>query len=309
MTMNASTTHGSPETSVRQAPTWDGTTLTLHAIKVSKGGADALWFGTKHGTIGAFVLSRWLLTQRMGLRVLSVLLALAILWVVSHPQTDRIIVHDVITGAQTQAHAGARPLVRVITTIKVIVAPSSSLLASDRVPRPAVSQNLDGYLLHAPSISSGTIQRALEAMGSPMATAIWYGPGGEEKRMSNYIFDAGKVTGVDPAVMLAISYNESHAGRDGMAASTHSLGNQRPSHSLTPVITGSDGSYAYFDNWGQGVDAQVALLRRYATGQGFGHAMPRWSDAVSVYAPVGDFNSPSGYLAVVLGKIHDWEAR
>jgi len=210
------------------------------------------------------------------------------------------------------ADAASLSQVKVVTRVltRVIVQPSEALRATDRLTRPAVTSNLSGYILHSPSISSGTIQRALEAMGSPLATAIWYGPGGVQKRMSNYLYDAGKATGVDPAVMLAISFNESHGGRDGAASSTYSIGNERPwSDNGVPMECWHGSCYRFHTSWAQGVDAECILLRSYALGlHGFAK-MPRWIDAVSVYAPAGDQNNPASYAAVVYGKLHDWETR
>lgn len=225
------------------------------------------------------------------------------------PLTTGSTIASPVAVSIASAAAQTRTIVRTKIVLVLSRAVAARQRAQDAVPRPAITSNLSAYILHSPSISSGTIQRALEAMGSPMASATATDSHGVTKNLAQYVYDAGRVTGVDPAVMLAVFFNESHGGRDGMARLTHSLSNQRPSGVLTPIISGSDGAYQYFNTWADGVDAQVALFRRYATGQGFGHAMPRWIDAVDTYAPSADFNSPSGYLAVVLSKIHDWEVK
>ena len=299
--MNSSTTHGSiPALSVRQP--FSGDTCNLAAIKASKG----VWFMLKHSTLGAFVISRWLLTQKLGLRVLTVLLALCIYWIVGHPQTDRVIVHDVIAGSQVEAHAAAAETVRVIT--RVVVGPSASLRLSDAVHRPAISPNLDGYLLHAPSISSGTIQRALEAMGSPMAMATATDSHGLTKNMSQWIYDEGRALGVDPALLLAVCKHESSCGREGVARCSKSLSNQRPTTFNTPQCPGSDGWYQAFPDWGHGVDGMYQLLWRYGHGFGF-PVMKTWRDAVGTWAPPSDFNDDAAYAADVYNTIFRWEGR
>ena len=209
--------------------------------------------------------------------------------------------------------ASAAGQTRTIVRTKIVLVLSRAVAArqraQDAVPRPAVTSNLSAYILHSPSISSGTIQRALEAMGSPMAGATATDSHGVTKNLAQYLYDAGRVTGVDPAVMLAVCAHESSCGKYGVARCSKSLSNQRPTTENTPICPGADGYYQAFSDWTQGVDGMYQLLWKYGHGFGGFTAMHTWAQAVNTWAPAADHNDPAGYSADVYSKIASWEGR
>lgn len=163
--------------------------------------------------------------------------------------------------------------------------------------------NDTGSILAPPSTSVQAIWRALWAMGSPLAdNDLRFQTDQGTKTPAEYIYDSGLATGVDPAVVVGFCYVESHCGRLGLAAITHSLGNERPSANLQPVIATGDGFYAYHATWFAGIDAIYRLLLSYAH-----HGLMTVSAAVPVWAPPSDNNTPDAYTAGVLGEMQRLE--
>ncbi len=152
--------------------------------------------------------------------------------------------------------------------------------------RVALSANLDGALMHAPSVSVAALRAALQAAGSPALDAAY----ADHKDAAEYIWDSGRVLGVDPAVVMAIFQHESAFGTRGMARQTRSVGNIRPLPGQ-PQLNG----YRLYASWQQGIDDCYRLLRSYAA-NGAG-TIPQ---AIPVWAPPSDNNDDSAYIASVL---------
>jgi len=152
--------------------------------------------------------------------------------------------------------------------------------------RVALAANLDGALMHAPSVSVAAIRAALQAAGSPALDAAY----ADHKDAAEYIWDSGRVLGVDPAVVMAIFQHESAFGTRGMARDTRSVGNIRPLPGQ-PQLNG----YRLYASWQQGIDDCYRLLRSYAA-----NGASTIPQAIPVWAPPSDNNDDSAYIASVL---------
>lgn len=153
--------------------------------------------------------------------------------------------------------------------------------------RPAIAPNPQGEILHAPSVSVRAIWLTLLQGGSPLADDTARRGG---RTYAQYIWDAGRASGVDPAILMGMFNVESHYGRDGVARLTHSPGNMRVSQPGQPAIQG----YASYPDWFAGIDATDALLRRYA-----GAGMATVDAAIPTWAPSSDHNDTAAYIVIV----------
>lgn len=143
-------------------------------------------------------------------------------------------------------------------------------------------------LLAPPSISIDAIKQVLTKARSPLAAdAVLHGG----RTYAEYIWDKGKATGVDPAVMMAFFNEESNYGTRGVAVATHNPGNIRPFAGRRNYCS-VYGCYAYAVNWFQGIDDTYNLLRTYATTKGLRTA----AQAVPVWAPSNDHNDDSIFI-------------
>lgn len=121
------------------------------------------------------------------------------------------------------------------------------------------------------------------------------------------LYDNGKLYGIDPVWPLAIFWNESNFGRAGEARVSRSIGNLRcldQAHYGDLHTWCADG-YAQFPTWNAGIEACYRLLAGpLYVGDGrttIERIIPRW-------APSGDGNSPSHYIAVVQAAVSLWRA-
>lgn len=143
--------------------------------------------------------------------------------------------------------------------------------------------------MHVPSVSVAAIRSALAAAGSPALGASY----ADGKDAAEYIWDAGRVLGVDPAVVMAIFHHESVFGTQGMARLTNSVGNIRPLAGQ-PSLDG----YRLYRSWQEGVDDCYRLLRSYAQ-----HGAATVPQAIPVWAPPSDNNDDSAYISSVLSTM------
>jgi len=151
--------------------------------------------------------------------------------------------------------------------------------------RRALAPNIGFRILAAPSVSVTAIRAELRRVGSPLLYTTW----ADGKDAAQYMWDAGRVLGVDPALLLAFFLHESHYGTRGMARLTFSVGNIRPL-SGQPELNG----YRFYRTWEDGVDDTYRLLRRYAH-----RGAPDVASAVPVWAPSSDNNNVAAYIASV----------
>ncbi len=158
-------------------------------------------------------------------------------------------------------------------------------LIGDRA-RAALATNQDGDIMHAPSVSVTAIRDALQAAGSPLLSATF----ADHKDAAEYIWDEGRVLGVDPAVLMGIFQHESGLGTQGMARQTNSIGNIRPVGNQ-PQLAG----YRLYSSWQEGIDDCYRLLRSYVRG-----GATTVATAIPVWAPPSDNNDDSAYISSVL---------
>jgi len=158
-------------------------------------------------------------------------------------------------------------------------------LIGDRA-RGALATNQDGDIMHAPSVSVTAIRDALQAAGSPLLSATF----ADQKDAAEYIWDEGRVLGVDPAVLMGIFQHESGLGAQGMARQTNSIGNIRPVGNQ-PQLAG----YRLYSSWQEGIDDCYRLLRSYVRG-----GATTVASAIPVWAPPSDNNDDSAYISSVL---------
>lgn len=160
--------------------------------------------------------------------------------------------------------------------------------------RGALASNPQGLIMHVPSVSVTAIRSALRDAGSPALDAGY----ADHKDAAEYIWDAGRVLGIDPAVLIAIFHHESVFGTQGMARLTNSVGNIRP----LPGQPSLDG-YRLYRSWEEGIDDCYRLLREYAD-----NGATTVSQAIPVWAPPADNNDDSAYVASVMdtmGALYD----
>ncbi len=164
--------------------------------------------------------------------------------------------------------------------------------------RGAMAANPEGAIMHVPSVSVAAIHSALQAAGSPVLDAAY----ADHKDAAEYIWDSGRVLGVDPAVVMAMFHHESVFGTQGMARQTLSIGNIRPLAGQ-PQLNG----YRLYSSWQQGIDDCYRLLRSYAH-----NGAATVPQAIPVWAPPTDNNDDSAYIASVLntmGALYDASAK
>jgi hypothetical protein len=154
--------------------------------------------------------------------------------------------------------------------------------AAGDAERRALAPNPGAQIMAPPSISVAVIRAELERWHSPLLQATW----ADGKDAAQYIWDAGRVLNVDPAVVMAFFWHESQYGTRGMARLTDSVGNIRPLDGQ-PELNG----YRFYRSWEEGVDDTYRLLRRYAR-----HGAPDVDSAVPVWAPSTDNNDVAAYV-------------
>ncbi len=156
--------------------------------------------------------------------------------------------------------------------------------------RRAEAPNAAGAVVAPPSASVGAIWRALWATGSPLANNT---PRRDGRTYAEYVWDKGRQTGVDPAVVMGFFRMESHYGIEGIAVHTHSLSNARPIGAQRALCT-NDGCYADESTWWAGINDIYALLRAYAD-----RGLTTADTAIPVWAPSSDHNNIRAYRAAV----------
>lgn len=198
------------------------------------------------------------------------------------------------------------PIFRTINDGQIVIAPDAPpppvmeassttplVYSVDSVMHPikevAPVANINFAIKAAPSVSIAVIRAQLVQYRSPLLAASW--PDGKDA--AEYIWDAGRVLGIDPAVLMAIFHHESEYGTSGMAQLTDSVGNIRPL-SNQPELD----NYRFYRTWQEGVDDAYRLLGEYAK-QG-ADTIPK---ALWIWAPPADGNDTQGYINEVLNTM------
>lgn len=143
-------------------------------------------------------------------------------------------------------------------------------------------------VLGAPTVSATFINSVLAAYGSPAA-----GTG-------QALFNDGVSSGIDPVYALAFFLHESSFGTAGVARYTHSLGNLR----CIPGPACYDG-FASFPTWEAGYAAWYGLIRNVYVDTWH---LTTIEQIIPTYAPSGDNNNVSGYIAAVEGAVNSWRS-
>jgi len=178
----------------------------------------------------------------------------------------------------------AVPVAAARATVLSIHLPPVGLIG-DRA-RAALAPNPGGDLMHTPSVSVTAIRDALQSAGSPLLSATF----ADQKDAAEYIWDEGRVLGVDPAVLMGIFQHESGLGTQGMARQTNSIGNIRPVGNQ-PQLAG----YRLYSSWQEGIDDCYRLLRSYVRG-----GATTVAATIPVWAPPSDNNDDGAYISSVL---------
>lgn len=192
--------------------------------------------------------------------------------------------HRPLAAARPAPSAARRPAVSVRALhVSALLPPPG---ASGDAARTAMLANPQGVIRHLPSVSVAAIRAALRAAGSPLLDTTY----ADGKDAAEYLWDSGRVLGIDPAVVMAIFKYESAYGTRGVARLTYSVGNIRPLAGQ-PSFEG----YRLYSSWEEGIDDCYRLLRRYA-----GAGADSVSLAIPTWAPAGDNNDPGAYVDAVL---------
>jgi hypothetical protein len=166
--------------------------------------------------------------------------------------------------------------------VKNIGVPSSANLLSSSPPQ-------GNSVVGSPTISADFINQMLTKYGSPAAGT------------AQDLYTLGQQYGVDPAFALAVFWNESNFGKSGEAVYTRSLGNLRP----VPDEAFERDGYAAFYTWQDGYRAFYKLI---AGPLYVGGGLSTPEAIIPRYAPSGDNNSPSHYIAVVESAMSLWRS-
>jgi hypothetical protein len=160
---------------------------------------------------------------------------------------------------------------------------------------PLIQPNPEGWIDHRPSVTQQQVAHALFDAGSPLAGS-W--PRRDKYDYAEYIWNAGRALGIDPAVFLGFFHHESGYGLAGMATVTHSPGNLRCYNSSLPgsYCDNVNGGYEAYQTWFDGIDGMYALLWHYGHVLGLRHV----DQVVPVWAPNSDGNNDSAYIQGVL---------
>jgi hypothetical protein len=154
-------------------------------------------------------------------------------------------------------------------------------------PKVPLASNPGPYsVLGKPTITAAFINEVLAAYNSPAA-----GKG-------QALYDLGVQYGIDPIFALAFFMHESTFGTQGEARYSLSLGNLR----CIPNFECRD-NFAWFPSWEAGFQAWYSLIRNlYVADWG----LTTVDQIIPRYAPPGDNNDDSGYIAAVKHAIDTW---
>lgn len=141
-----------------------------------------------------------------------------------------------------------------------------------------------------PSISAQFINQLLCKYGNPEVCGT-----GQD------LYTLGVQHGIDPVFAVAFFWNESNFGRTGAAVTTRNLGNLRSS----PREAFESGGFACFSDWSTGYQAWYELIDSPMYVKA---GLTTVEQIIPRYAPSGDNNRPSHYIAVVESAVSLWRA-
>ncbi len=184
-----------------------------------------------------------------------------------------------------------------LTMIHVSPASGASLLTLSAAPSGASSGRgaaasvgsslASSSILGRPSLSVVFVNRVLSVYHSPASG------------LGSVLYQDSLNFGIDDAFALAFFLHESSMGNNGVARTTHSLGNIR----CTPGWSCVEG-YRYYVSWSAGFLDWFQLIA--------GEYLPRHLSTIAtivpVYAPPADNNNDDAYIASVCAAVNAWRA-
>jgi hypothetical protein len=178
--------------------------------------------------------------------------------------------------------AGLLGALSVERSVRRLLAPPTATL----VPTPDIRPLGAGPVVGPPSITVEQIRRILTRYGSPAL--------GDAQAF----YDLGVARGIDPAYCVAFFIMESAAGTQGVARTTHSIGNIR----ALPGQPAFEG-YRQYANWQEGIADWYRLIDEvYVRDLG----LTTVDAIVPVYAPDSDNNDPEAYIMTVKRLVAGW---
>lgn len=150
------------------------------------------------------------------------------------------------------------------------------------------SQSGSSRVVGRPTVSVELIKKVLQVYRSPAMDE------------GQVLYDGGVKYGIDPVYALAFFQHESGFGRQGIAVTTHSLGNIRCTTGYVCV-----GGFRKYGSFGEGfVDWYRLISEQY---------VKQWHLAtveqiVPRYAPRADHNDPQGYIQAVNYAVKTWRS-
>lgn len=167
-------------------------------------------------------------------------------------------------------------------SVRRLLAPPTATI----VPTPDIRPLGAGPVAGSPSITVDQIRRILTRYGSPALDD------------AQAFYDLGVARGIDPAYCVAFFIMESAAGTQGVARTTHSIGNIR-ALSGQPSFEG----YRQYTDWREGIADWYRLIDElYIRDLG----LTTVDAIVPVYAPRSDNNDPEAYIATVKRLVAGW---
>ena len=171
---------------------------------------------------------------------------------------------------------------RVERAVRLLLVPPTATI----VPTPDIRPLGAGPVLGLPSITVEQIRRILARYNSPALDD------------AQAFYDLGVMRGIDPAYCLAFFIMESAAGTQGVARTTHSVGNIR-ALSGQPSFEG----YRQYADWREGIADWYRLIDElYVRDLG----LTTVDAIVPVYAPATDNNDPAAYILTVKRLVAGW---
>ena len=145
-----------------------------------------------------------------------------------------------------------------------------------------------GDVRTGPTLSASFINQVLASAGSP---AIGLG---------DALYQLSEQYQIDDAVALAFFHHDSGYGKDGVAASTHSLGNIRCTAGYACDPTGG---YRMYRNWRQGAADWYQLITTVYLPEG----RVTVASIIPKYAPSADHNDEQAYINSVLRDVSRYQ--
>ena len=171
---------------------------------------------------------------------------------------------------------------RVERAVRLLMVPPTATI----VPTPDIRPLGAGLVLGPPSITVDQIRRILTRYGSPAIVD------------AQAFYDLGAARGIDPAYCVAFFIMESAAGTQGVARTTHSIGNIR-------ALSGQSSfeGYRQYASWQEGIADWYRLIDElYVRDLG----LTTVDAIVPVYAPASDNNDPAAYIVTVKRLVAGW---